>query len=284
MFNNKHLINQNALSARVYDYYNTKMDDRNLHQATDGYVHHHFGLGPTLIAERGVSQDDITAEIQRQENALTTAMIEQLELDRQSPVRVVDLGCGRGGNMFRILDLYDHARVDGVNITHYQTDFCNMEIAARDLQDRAEVRQANFLSQPYPDNTFTHAYCCEVTQYALDLNDLFVEVRRTLQPGGRFVIATWCYDPAADEQRIRQLVEPINDHYASTMHSIDDYTNALKNNDLLIRRLSDVSDRLIPYWELRTRWDMASGIEQNFIDGHKTGDLLYAIMTIDNHK
>lgn len=282
MFTNKHLKNQNALSSRVYEYYNTKVDDRNIAQAAeDGYVHHHFGLGPTLIDD-DATQDEITREIQRQENELTSAMIGQLNLSQSAPARVADLGCGRGGNIFRLLDQYPNARVDGVNITHYQTDYCNAEIVRRGMEDRAEVRQANFLSQPYPDNTFTHAYCCEVTQYALDLNDLFAEVHRTLQPGGRFVVATWCYNHNAEDQRIRELVEPINDHYASTMHSHQDYITALNNNNLLIRNSADLTGRLVPYWELRERWDMASGIERNFIEGHKTGELLYVILTIDN--
>jgi len=267
MFNNNHLISQDALSARVYDYYNNKKDDRNLAQATDGYVHHHFGLGPIL------PYDNIIEEIQRQENALTSHIIELLDIKKDA--NVLDIACGRGGNMFRIADEFPSSKVTGINITQYQTKYCNDQIALRGSQDRLEVNQGDFLDMPYQDESFTNSYCCEVTQYALDLKPLFDEVYRTMKKGGKFIIATWCYNPDADADRVREIVEPINDHYASTMHSNRDYLSKLSSAGFKVTHDEDRTEDLIPYWELRKDWDMASGIEDEFIDGHKDGTLLY---------
>jgi geranyl diphosphate 2-C-methyltransferase len=128
---------------------------------------------------------------------------------------------------------------------------------------------------PYPDEVFTHEFCSEVTQYTLHLEDMFKEVERTLKPGGKFVIATWCYNHKGAENELQELIEPINDHYASTMHSDKDYRDALAACNLTLINEEDRTQDLIPYWELREAWTMKSGIEPNFIKGHKEELLFY---------
>lgn len=281
-FSNAHTQTQNELSAAVFEYYTNKKEDRNLAQAraSDGYIHHHFGLGPIAIDLSDASQQDIIQEIQRMENVLTDAMISKLGYSNE-PSLSVDLGCGRGGNLFRILDVWENSKVHGVNLNVYQAKFCNDEIDLRNLKDRSEVRQSNFLSIPYPDSTFTHAYCCEVTQYALNLNPLFEEVSRVLAKKGRFVLATWVYNDDNDEVEIKRVVEPINDHYASTMHCLKDYVRNLESNGLKVVEVDDVSDSLIPYWELRRHWDLKSGIEDKFLEGHTNNILNYHLIVAE---
>ncbi len=281
LFKNDHVQTQNRLSAAVFDHYTEKQEDRNKAQAKDGYIHHHFGLGPTEISPEENDQTAIIDEVQRQENKLTDHLLGLLKVDDYEKPYAVDLGCGRGGNLFTLLDTYPQVRADGINLTIYQANFCNEQIALRGLGERSEVRQANFLSIPYPDNTFTHAYCCEVTQYALDLKDLFVEVERVLAPSGRFVIATWCYDDAFSEEELCELIEPINDHYASTMHSLSTYKEKLAEQGLTLVHEEDRTEDLIPYWELRKRWDMASGIEDHFLKGHQERKLLYYFLVVE---
>lgn len=285
-FNNTHTQSQNLLSTAVFDYYNNKKNDRNLLQAVDGFVHHHFGFGPTEITTDTATTENITAEVQRQENKLTNHLITFLQFDKLSgvPNRVIDLGCGRGGTMFKIIEKFSNVHVDGINLTEYQTNFCKEEIEKRNLHDRIEVRQANFLSIPYADDTFSHAYCCEVTQYALELDILFKEVYRVLKPGGRFVIATWCFNDNLNTVNFNKFIEPINNHYASTMHGINEYKNALINSKLKLIFTEDRTNDLIPYWELRNKWQLKSGIEEYFIENHKNNNLNYYFIVANKPK
>ncbi len=56
---------------------------------------------------------------------------------------VVDIGCGFGGFMFRALANHD-VRVCGVNTTTEQVEWLRSQIAARNLEDKLEAREADF--------------------------------------------------------------------------------------------------------------------------------------------
>ena len=277
LFANKHVQNQVELTKKVYDYYNNKKEDRNLAQSKkDGYVFHHFGFGPTQIDIKTASDEDITLEVQRQEHLVADRLIDALNFGNEN-YNTLDIGCGRGGNMFKVADKVYNTKLEGINIADYHIDFCKKEIKRRDMTERVGVTLGDFMSMPYQNNEFSHAYCSEVTQYAHSLKNMFNEVSRVLKKDGIFVILTWCYNEKSDTKTIKDLVEPINDHYASTMHSDDTYKKALKENNLELITEEDRTDDLIAYWELRNNWSMKSGIEEYFIKGHKNRDLLYKI-------
>lgn len=276
LFTNQHLKDQDALSERVFTYYNNKKDDRNLLQASDdGLVHHHFGLGPTSPDLDLGDQKAIMTEIQRQENVLTQELEQLMHLGPDSTDTILDAGCGRGGTMIYLLREYPLINVYGINLTDYQTEFVKKLLAKEQFIDRAHVRRANYLTQPYQDSTFDQIYLSEVTQYAYDLSSLFQECARTLRSDGYLNILTWCYDPSKPDAELREIIEPINDHYASTMHPYPSYQENLVQTGFDEIEIQDVSDRLIPYWELRERWELKSGIEPNFLKGHSQGHLRY---------
>lgn len=276
IFTNPHLRDQASLSAQVFEYYNNKKDDRNLLQAEqDGLIHHHFGLGPTDPALDLTDQVAVRAEIQRQENVLTEELMAFMQLDAHSEQTLLDAGCGRGGTMLYLLRQLPRLRLHGINLTEYQTRFVAQLLEKEGYTDRAWVAQANYLAQPYPDATFDQIYFSETTQYAIDLLPLFTECVRTLKPKGYLNILTWCYNPHKPEDELRTIIEPINDHYASNMHPYLRYYQALEQAGLELTHTRDVSERLIPYWELREQWELKSGIEESFLRGHREGHLQY---------
>jgi hypothetical protein len=92
------------------------------------------------------------------------------------------------------------------------------------------------------------------------------------------VIATWCYNEKSNKDILKNLIEPINDHYASTMHSLKEYKESLIKNDFKIIVEEDDTNNLLPYWNLRKQWQLKSGIEENFIKGFNNKDLLYVFL------
>jgi SAM-dependent methyltransferase len=59
------------------------------------------------------------------------------------------------------------------------------------------------------DASFDHAYAIESTEHMADKEGLFLEVARTLKPGGRFVVCAWLSEDRPSRWRVRHLLEPI---------------------------------------------------------------------------
>lgn len=276
-----HSADQDSLSEAVFNYYNYKRNDRNLLQSNlDGLVHHHFGISGIELPDTA-SQDEIIAEIQRQETAQTDHLIDLLELTDNAVV--YDVGCGRGGTMFRLLDRYQTAKAFGINLTEYQTAFCKDEIARQNLSNRAEVHQGTFLTSPFKDRQFTHVIINEVTPYALNLDDLFQDIDRVTQPGATIALATWCFNDEKDTSEYWKFVNPISVHYASIMHGIHEYRTAIEKRFTIVKE-EDYNDDLILYWKLRQRWQLQSGVEQFFLDGHESNGLQYKFIVFKKEK
>lgn len=274
-----HSQTQKALSSAVFNYYNNKRNDRNLMQSQlDGYVHHHFGINGRELSS-AASQDEITTELQRQETEQTDKIISLLELNEE-PCHVYDVGCGRGGTMFRLLDKHPGVVVSGINLTEYQTNFCVQEIENRKFKDRAIVVQGDYLNAPFNSNEFTHIVVNEVTPYASDLSYFFQEMYRVLKPNGIIVLATWCYNDEKDTADFWKFLVPICEHYASSMHGIKKYREAASKYFNVVKEL-DYSRDLINYWKLRKNWKYQSGIEQFFLDAYKADNMKYLFFVLN---
>lgn len=270
-----HTETQEKLSDKVFNYYNTKGYDRNQIQAEldpKGYVHHHFGIGGLDIDIKNSSTDELTMEIQRLENDQMDYITKMLNVNETD--RVLDLGCGRGGTMFKLVDTFG-CSVQGINLTEYQTQFCAKLIKDKNLDNRCKVDQGDFMNMSYERDSFDAAVSNEVSQYAYDLNEYFANVNKVLKKHGEFVIATWCYNDHKDTKEYHHFTTPISLHYASTMHGINEYLNALNNTGFKTTQVLNVTEMAIPYWEARTEWELKSGVEPFFLNAHKNDDMRY---------
>jgi ubiquinone/menaquinone biosynthesis C-methylase UbiE len=110
-------------------------------------------------------------------------------------MHVLDLGCGIGGSS-RYLVAERQCRVTGIDLT---PDYIE---AARELTSRCglsagvEFRQADALALPFPDASFDHVWCHNVTMNIPDKKGLAAEVARVLKHGGRFSCVEVAQGPA----------------------------------------------------------------------------------------
>jgi geranyl diphosphate 2-C-methyltransferase len=270
-----HTQNQQELSQAVFDYYNNKKKDRNLLQSeVDGLVHHHFGISGTT--GNTTTQEEILHEIQRQETAQTNLLIDKLRLDGFLNAHVYDVGCGRGGTSFRMLERHPSISVTGINLTEYQTEFCKGRAKELLLNDKFNVLQGDFMNAPFENNKFTHVVVNEVTPYAHNLSSFMHEINRVLVNNGGLVLATWCYNNEKDTSEFWKFLNPICVHYASSMHGVKDYRKSISEN-FTIKEELDLTKEVIEYWELRKKWIMQSGVEQFFLDAHNNDDMRYVV-------
>jgi ubiquinone/menaquinone biosynthesis C-methylase UbiE len=112
-------------------------------------------------------------------------------------MHVLDLGCGVGGSS-RYLAAVVGCRVTGVDLTQEFVDAARELTRRCGLGDRIEFRQANALDLPFPDASFDHVWCHNVTMNIPDKPKLAAEVARVLKPGGRFSCSEMAQGPAGE--------------------------------------------------------------------------------------
>ena len=111
-------------------------------------------------------------------------MIAKLEL--QQGMTVVDIGCGVGGPMRRVVR-ESGVRVVGVNNNEVQMEKAKMLNAEAGVDHMVEYVACSFMDMStIKDNTFDAGYAIESTCHAPDKAGAFAEIFRVLKPGALF--------------------------------------------------------------------------------------------------
>lgn len=262
--------------AAAHRYYDTKRDDAlNLDLGhTDGFYHHHFAVGDfdqRVLELTGPAREKaIGAELHRMETQQVDLLVEGLGLVRPGE-RVLDAGSGRGGTAL-LLHKSLGCDVDGVNFSAYQNAFARTEAERLGCSGRVRFHDCNMTATGFPDGSFGHVVSNETTMY-VDVGEAFTEFSRLLRPGGSYVLVTWCLNDA--EAPSCPEAEAIDAHYRCRTHSRGAYLRALLAAGLVPYRIDDLTREAVPYWELRSRSELASGIETAYLDGYRSDRVNY---------
>ena len=101
---------------------------------------------------------------------------------------ILDIGCGGGANIARLLARSKAAKVTGVDyspVSVAKTTKVNADAIAK---GRCEVREANVAALPFKDSQFTLVTAFETVYFWPDIEKSFAGVRRILSDGGTFLI------------------------------------------------------------------------------------------------
>ena len=135
------------------------------------------------------------------------SMIDKLEL--QHGMTVVDIGCGIGGPMRRVVREAG-VRVVGVNINKIQLGKAKKLNAEAGLDHMVDYLECSFMDMSaVADDTFDRGYAFESTCHAPKKVDAFAEIYRVLKPGALFWGQEMCvtdkFDPDDNQhQAIKQ--------------------------------------------------------------------------------
>ena len=130
-------------------------------------------------------------------------MIAKLQL--QQGMNVIDVGCGIGGPMRRVVREAG-VRVLGVNNNEIQLDRARALNAEAGLANMTDFLACSFMDMgAIPDGTFDRGYAIESTCHAPDKAGAFAEIYRVLKPGALFWGQEMCmtdrFDPADTRHR-----------------------------------------------------------------------------------
>jgi geranyl diphosphate 2-C-methyltransferase len=272
---------RNEYQKSVATYWNNEKDPINLRLGdVDGLYHHHYGIGEAdmsvLEGPAETREERIVAELHRLETAQADVLLDHLG-DIGPSDRLLDAGCGRGG-----VSVMANARfgcqVDGVSISERQVAFANVQAVRRDIADQVRFHFRNMLDTGLDAGAYRGIWNNESTMY-VDLFDLFAEHSRQLEFGGRYVTITGCYNDVTGGRS--KAVAQIDQHYTCNIHARSEYFRAMTANDLVPITVVDLTNQAIPYWELRARSSLATGIEEVFLTAYREGSFHYLLIAAD---
>ena len=99
----------------------------------------------------------------------------------------VDIGCGGGATLQRLLKRSQDAKIYGIDISEESVAKAR-QINADVLDKQVFVQQGSAEKLPYEDEMFDLVTAVETVYFWPNLPSCMQEVRRVLKPGGRFAI------------------------------------------------------------------------------------------------
>jgi geranyl diphosphate 2-C-methyltransferase len=271
-----------AYQRSVAGYWDThRQDPVNLRLGdVDGLYHHHYGIGdydPSVIEGPEDNRDQrIIKEMHRLETAQADLLLRHLG-DIAPGDRLLDAGSGRGGTSFMAADRFG-CRVDGVTISEYQVGFASEQAEKRQVAGRVRFHFRNMLDTGFDTGSCRGVWTNETTMY-VDLFQLFGEFARLLAYGGRYVCITGCYNDVTGGRS--KAVSTIDEHYICNIHPRSEYFRAMAANNLVPISVIDLTAQTIPYWELRAKSSVATGIEAAFLTAYREGSFHYLLIAAD---
>jgi acyl transferase domain-containing protein/acyl carrier protein/SAM-dependent methyltransferase len=149
--------------------------------------------------------------------------------------KVLDIGCGHGTDIIKLVKTYSHIYANGFTITKAQADLGNKRIADMNLSDRAEIFYKDSSKDPFPDMydlIFGFEVCCHIH----NKSDLFKNIASSLsEKKGRVLFIDF----------IANLKGGIVDtNLGISIATNDDWSLLLSEQNLIIRELIDVSPQI----------------------------------------
>ncbi|MGG7568864.1 geranyl diphosphate 2-C-methyltransferase [Streptomyces sirii] len=271
----------NPYQESVADYWNHEMNPVNLRLGeVDGLYHHHFGIGDVdwsvLHGPEDTRDKRIIAELHRLECAQADFLTDHLGTIAPDD-RLLDSGCGRGGGSL-VANKRFNCHVDGVSISETQVAFAASQAKKRGVNDKVRFHLKDMLETGFETGRFRGIWNNESTMY-VDLSTLFAEYARLLTRGGRYVTITGCYNDTYGLPS--REVSTINAHYICDIHPRSAYFKEMAKNRLAPINVVDLTAATIPYWELRAKSSLATGIEDTFLTAYKNGSFQYLLIAAD---
>ena len=109
-------------------------------------------------------------------------------IDFQPDWTVLDIGCGGGKNIARMLKRCPEGKVYGVDYSEESVAY-SIKNNRKHIGTRCFIQQGNVMELPYEDAKFDLVTAYETVYFWPDLPKAFAEVFRVLKPGGMFTFS-----------------------------------------------------------------------------------------------
>lgn len=116
-------------------------------------------------------------------------------IDWQPHWTVLDIGCGGGANLSRMLKRCPQGTIHGIDLSPESVKFARKK-NKKHVGSRCFIEQGNVAHLPYESEVFDLVTAFETVYFWGDLSQAFTEVARVLKVGGLFLICCEASNPA----------------------------------------------------------------------------------------
>ena len=120
---------------------------------------------------------------------------------------ILDIGCGGGANIARLLQRAPKGKVQGVDYSPVSVAKSKKVNAKAINEGRCQVQEANVAELPFEENTFDIITAFETIYFWPDIEHCFNEVKRVMKPGGLFVIVNEDDGLSGNNEKWEKLIE-----------------------------------------------------------------------------
>lgn len=130
---------------------------------------------------------------------------------------ILDIGCGGGANISKMLKEIPGSTVDGIDYSSESVKF-SQKLNKKELGNRSTIQQGDVAALPYPDNSLDAITGFETIFFWPDLEAAFKEFKRVLKPGGQLLIV--CEEDDPSETRWTDRIEGMIIHRGEDINEL----------------------------------------------------------------
>ena len=119
----------------------------------------------------------------------------------------LDVGCGGGANVRRLLALAEHGHVTGVDVSEVSVEKSRSYNEGAIRHGRCEILIGDVSSLPFENERFDVATAFETVYFWPGLDRCFAEIYRVLRPGGVFLVAN---ESTGEDEAIKAFAKVID--------------------------------------------------------------------------
>jgi ubiquinone/menaquinone biosynthesis C-methylase UbiE len=164
----------------------------------------------------------------------------------QSPLSIIDVGCGTGGAIYRLSNLFPNAQLTGVDVVESNVVFANNFVVTHGLDsERIKFQQGSgYDLEDFEDNSFDFVSCRSVLQAVKNPELIVKQLVRILKPNGILhligedygmfhssnviscdklfnSVIQWFAKTGCDGQIGRKLYSELSREYSTVLHNVN---------------------------------------------------------------
>ena len=146
---------------------------------------------------------------------------------------ILDIGCGGGANLQRLMQRSLKGKVTGVDYSPVSVEKSKKVNAEAIAQGRCKVLEASVSSLPFNEDTFVMATAFETVYFWPEIENSFTEVKRVLVPGGKFLIVNEDDGLSGNNEKWEKMIEGMHTY---TPDELNKHLTAAGFRDIIIKR------------------------------------------------